>query len=287
MMNKHTQTFLGCNADYQKGDVVIFGVPFDGTVSFRPGARFGPSFIRNESFGLETFSPYSNRDLSDYKIFDGGDLELPFGNAKRVLDMVEEYTEKVLNDGKKFLMMGGEHLITLGAVKAVLKHYPQVHIIQFDAHADLRTEYLGEELSHSTVMRRIWDLVGDGRIHQFGIRSGERQEFEFAKKHTDLHKFDLEDFADTVNQLKGRPVYFTLDLDVLDSSVFCGTGTPEAGGLTFKELLDGVLQLNRLKIIGCDINELAPHYDQSGSSTAAACKIIREILLQISGKGGY
>lgn len=281
-MNKNVQSFIACEAEYDAAEIVVFGVPFDGTTSFRPGTRFGPSAIRNESFGIETYSPYCDRDLTDYSIFDGGDLELPFGNTERVLDMTREYTERVLSDGKLPVMLGGEHLVTLGTVRAVLKKYPDLHIVHFDAHTDLRTHYLGEELSHSTVMKQIWNLVGDKRIHQFGMRSGERYEFEFAREHTCLHKFDLMDFSDTVKLLKGKPVYFSLDLDVLDPSIFCGTGTPEAGGVSFKELLDAVLRLHELDIVGCDINELSPHYDQSGTSTAVACKIVREILLQIA-----
>lgn len=281
-MNKNIQSFIACEAEYDAAEIVVFGVPFDGTTSFRPGTRFGPSAIRNESFGIETYSPYCDRDLTDYSIFDGGDLELPFGNTERVLDMTREYTERVLSDGKLPVMLGGEHLVTLGTVRAVLKKYPDLHIVHFDAHTDLRTDYLGEELSHSTVMKQIWNLVGDKRIHQFGMRSGERYEFEFAREHTCLHKFDLMDFSDTVKLLKGKPVYFSLDLDVLDPSIFCGTGTPEAGGVSFKELLDAVLRLHELDIVGCDINELSPHYDQSGTSTAVACKIVREILLQIA-----
>lgn len=281
-MNKNIQTFLACESDYQTAEVVLFGAPFDGTTSFRPGTRFGPSAIRNESFGIETYSPYCDRDLMEYQIFDGGDLELPFGNTERVLGQIENYTRRVLEDGKAFVMLGGEHLITLGAMRAVLQSYPDVHIIHLDAHTDLRTEYLGEALSHSTVMKQVWNLVGDGRIHQFGIRSGEKYEFDFAQEHTCLHKFDLTGFSKTVAQLKGKPVYVSLDLDVLDPSIFCGTGTPEAGGVTFKELLEAILQLHQLDIVGCDINELSPHYDPSGSSTAVACKITREILLQIT-----
>lgn len=280
-MNKNIQTYLACEADYEEAQLVLFGVPFDGTTSFRPGTRFGPSAIRSESFGLETYSPYCNRDLVDYQIFDGGDLELPFGNTKRVLGLIETYTAKLLVDNKRFIMLGGEHLITLGALRAVVKRYPDVHIIHLDAHTDLRTEYLGEELSHSTVIRQIWQLVGDGKIHQFGIRSGEKYEFEFAQAHTNLHKFDLDGFEETIAQLKGKPVYVTLDLDVLDPSIFCGTGTPEAGGITFKELLKAILQLSPLNIVGCDVNELSPHYDQSGTSTAVACKVTREMILQI------
>ncbi len=280
-MNKNIQTFIACDKEYNEANIVLFGVPFDGTTSFRPGTRFGPAAIRNESFGIETYSPYSNQDLVDLSVFDNGDLELPFGNTGKVLSITEEFTSQILTDGKIPVMLGGEHLITLGAVRAALKKHPDLHIIHFDAHTDLRTDYMGEELSHSTVMRQIWNLVGDGRIHQFGIRSGERYEFEFANTHTNLHKFDLNEFKNSLLQLMDKPVYFSLDLDVLDPSVFPGTGTPEAGGVSFKELMEAVLRLHKLNIVGCDINELSPHYDQSGASTAAACVVIREILLQL------
>lgn len=281
-MDKNIQTFLACEAAFDDAKTVLFGAPFDGTTSFRPGTRFGPSAIRSESFGIETYSPYCDRDLTDCAIYDGGDLELPFGNTERVLSMIEDYTEQVLSANKRFVMLGGEHLVTLGALRAVCRRYPDLHIIHLDAHTDLRTDYLGEELSHSTVLYHAWKLVGDGRVFQFGIRSGEKYEFEFAKQHTTLRKFDLQSFEETVKALEGKPVYFTLDLDVLDPSIFCGTGTPEAGGVTFKELMDALLQLNRLNIVGCDINELSPHYDHSGTSTAVACKVTREILLQLT-----
>lgn len=281
-MDKNIQTFLACEAAFSDAKTVLFGAPFDGTTSFRPGTRFGPSAIRSESFGIETYSPYCDRDLTDCAIYDGGDLELPFGNTERVLSMIEDYTEQVLSAGKRFVMLGGEHLVTLGSLRAVCRRYPDLNIIHLDAHTDLRTDYLGEALSHSTVLYHAWKLVGDGRIFQFGIRSGEKYEFEFAKQHTTLRKFDLQGFEETVKALEGKPVYFTLDLDVLDPSIFCGTGTPEAGGVTFKELMQAILQLNRLNIVGCDINELSPHYDHSGTSTAVACKVTREILLQLT-----
>ncbi len=280
-MNRNVTTFIGCDKTYEESDIVLFGAPFDGTTSFRPGTRFAPTAIRNESFGIETYSPYSDRDLEDINVFDGGELDFPFGNPSKVLDMIEEYTDKVLSDNKLPFMIGGEHLVTLGAIRAVIKKYPDLHVIHFDAHTDLRDEYLGEELTHAGVIKQVWNLIGDDKIHQFGIRSGERSEFEFAKTHTRLHKFDLEGFEQTVEELKGKNVYFTLDLDVLDPSCFWGTGTPEAGGVSFKELLNAVLQLENINVVGCDVNELAPHYDQSGASTALACKIIREILLSL------
>ena len=283
-MTKNIQTFISCDADFESADIVLFGAPFDGTTSFRPGTRFGPSAIRNESFGIETYSPYQDRDLSEMSVCDIGDLELPFGNTEKVLDMIEETADEILDAGKIPVMFGGEHLITLAAVSAALKKYPDLHIIHLDAHTDLRDEYLGEKLSHSTVIRRIWEKVGDGRIHQFGIRSGEKYEFEFANEHTEIHKFNFDGFNETIERLKGKPVYFTLDLDILDPSIFCGTGTPEAGGVTFSELLNSILYLDKLNIVACDINELSPVYDQSGSSTAVACKITREILLTLKGE---
>ncbi len=284
MLNKNVETFLGCDNEYDSAKIVIFGAPFDGTTSFRPGTRFASKTMRAESYGIETYSPYQDKDLEEVEVFDGGDLELPFGNTVRVLDEIESYTKGLLQDEKIPLMIGGEHLVTLGAVRAIAKKYPNVHIIHFDAHTDLREEYLGENLSHASVIKRVWDIVGDNKIFQLGIRSGEKAEFEFAKTHTIMNKFNLDTISEVVKSLKGVPVYFTLDLDVLDPSIFPGTGTPEAGGVTFMELLNAVKQMEKLNIVGCDINELSPVYDQSGVSTAVACKILREILLVIGGK---
>ena len=286
-MKPNIETFIGCESDYGDADMVIFGAPFDSTTSYRPGARFGSSAMRHESFGLETYSPYQNRDLTDYKIFDGGDLELCFGNSKTALADIENCTEHILADHKIPVLLGGEHLVTLGSVQAVYKKYPEMHILHFDAHADLRDEYLGEPLSHACVMRRCHDLLGDGRIHQFCIRSGEREEFLFAKAHTDFHPFDFTGLEPLVCALEESrtPVYLTIDLDCLDPSVFPGTGTPEAGGVSFLQFLKAIVSAGRLNIVGADVNELAPMLDASGASTAAACKVLRELLLSIgSGK---
>ena len=284
MLNKNIETFIACDSDYENADTVIFGAPFDSTTSFRPGTRFGPSVIRSESYGIETYSPYQNRDLEDIAVMDSGDIELRIGDTEAVLAQIEERAKTILDDGKRPLMIGGEHLVTLGAFRAVAEKYPDVHIIHFDAHADLREDYLGVKNSHACVLRRCWDIIGDDRIHQFGIRSGERAEFEFAKIHTDMHPFSLEDVPSVVKELavSKKPVYFTLDLDVLDPSIFPGTGTPEAGGVMFEELRRAVTCVcSGLNIVGCDVNELSPHYDHSGVSTAVACKIIREILLAL------
>lgn len=282
MWNKNIETFLGCDNEYQESKIVLFGAPFDSTTSFRPGTRFASHTMRGESYGLETYSPYQEKDLEDYAYFDGGDLELCFGDAKQALEQIEEYATKLLNDEKLPLMIGGEHLVTLGNFRAALKKYPNIHVIHLDAHTDLREEYLGVSLSHACVMKRIWDLIGDHRIHQFGIRSGLREEFIWAKEHTDLHPFNLKDLPSFVDTLGNIPIYLSIDLDVLDPSVFPGTGTPEPGGVGFLDLLHSILLMNKLTIVGCDINELSPMLDASGTSTAVACKILRELLLALS-----
>ena len=214
-LKPNVETFLGCDAGYEDASIVLFGAPFDSTTSFRPGARFGPAAMRHESFGLETYSPYQDADLTDYAIFDSGDLELCFGSAEAALQDIEVRTETILSDGKLPMLLGGEHLVTLGAFRAVLKQNPDVHILHFDAHADLREDYLGARLSHACVLRRCHDLIGDGRIHQFCIRSGDREEFRFAANHTDMHPLTLEVLEETVVVLKksNTPVYFTIDLD--------------------------------------------------------------------------
>ena len=283
MLSKNIVNFIGCGGEYEESRIVIFGAPFDSTTSFRPGTRFGSQAIRNESYGLETYSPYQKKDLTDFKIFDSGDLELPIGDTARVLYQIEDRAGEILRDGKLPFMIGGEHLVTLGSVRAAAKKYPDLCIVHFDAHADLLQDYLGVELSHACVLRRCWELVGDDRIFQFGIRSGDREEFLWAEKgHVNMHPFDLKGISQAVDRISGKPVYFTLDLDVLDPSVFPGTGTPEAGGVTFLELLQAVLLVcGKCRVIACDVNELCPPFDQSGVSTATAGKIVREMLLAL------
>lgn len=283
MLNKNVEVFMACEKEAHEADIVLFGAPFDSTTSYRPGTRFGSSAIRRESYGIECYSPYQDKDLEDTKVMDCGDLELCFGNTKKALAQIEEQAKEILDNSAIPFMLGGEHLVTLGAFRAVLEKYPDIHIIHFDAHADLREEYLGEQLSHASVIRSCWDLVGDGRIYQFGIRSGDREEFYWAKEHVTMRKFDFEGLEEVLEKLEGTPIYFTLDLDVLDPSVFPGTGTPEPGGVTFDALRKAAEKVcSRANVVACDVNELSPHYDPSGISTAAACKIVREMLLALS-----
>ena len=283
---QNVETFIGCDASFEEAAIVLFGAPFDSTTSFRPGARFGSAAMRHESFGLETYSPYQDKDLADYKVFDSGDLELCFGSSEYALKEIEERASLIINHGKLPVLIGGEHLVTLGAVRAAVKEWKDLHIIHFDAHADLREDYLGASLSHACVMRRCHELLGDGRIHQFCIRSGDREEFRFAGQHTDMHKFDFSGLSELVTELKEKkvPVYFTIDLDCLDPSIFPGTGTPEAGGVSFMELLNAMLLVSQTNVVAADVNELAPMLDTTGVSTATAGKVLRELLLSLLGK---
>lgn len=280
-MRENLPTILGCTSDYEDAKICVFGAPFDSTTSFRPGTRFASQHIRSDSWGLETYSPYQDLDLQDAKICDCGDLELCFGHPQTALKQIETHTAQILGDGKIPCMLGGEHLVTLGSVRAAAEKYPNLCLLHFDAHTDLREDYLGERFSHATVIRRCHDLLGDGRIFQLGIRSGLREEFLWGAEHGFLHKFDLGGLTKAIERIGSRPVYFTIDLDVLDPSVFPGTGTPEPGGVQFMELLTAILHAAKLRIVGMDINELCPVYDPSGASTAVACKVLRELLLAV------
>ena len=284
-MNPQACQFIGCDKSYREADTVLFGAPYDSTTSFRPGTRFGPSAMRQESFGIETYSPAQDKDLvDDTKVFDSGDLELPFGAPEPALKMIEERTARILEDGKRPFLLGGEHLVTLGAFRAVQKKYPNIVIIHFDAHADLREDYLGNPLSHACVLRRCHDLIGDGRIFQFGIRSGTREEFAFMKSgHVTTEPFTSTTLAKVVKSIpKKTPLYLTIDMDVLDPSEFPGTGTQEAGGFSYLQLLaDMRLICSKLNVVAMDNVELSPGLDPTGRSTALACKFLRECLLAL------
>ncbi len=279
-MKAQNNCFIGCEKNFEESNAVIFGAGFDGTTSFKPGARFAPSAMREDSWYIESYSPYLDKDLEDLNIFDFGDLELPYGDKKVALRIIQNHVQKIIDANKIPIMIGGEHLVSLAPIKALSKKYDDLHIVHFDAHTDLRNEYMNEALSHATVLRRIYDQVGDNRLNQFCIRSGLKEEFEWAKKHSHLEKFTYNTLDERVEFLKNKPVYITIDLDVFDPSVFPGTGTPEPGGIDFHDMLKIIESLSKLEnVVGMDIVELSPKYDISGSSTAVACKTLRELIL--------
>ena len=267
------KNFIGACEDFNKSKIVMLGMPFDGTCTNRPGARFAPQQIRVESVGIEEYSPYFNTNLSDLNFYDAGELELPFGAPDKALKVIENNTDEIYSQNKKILGIGGEHLVTLGTVRGVLKHIDNLAIVHFDAHTDLRKQYLDVELTHSGVMYQIANLLGFENIAQIGIRSGEKEEFELMKKYsTQIYK------PEELSRFKNKDIFVTIDLDVLDPSIMSGTGTPEAGGLNYKELMEWILELKNYNVIGADIVELAPDLDPTKVSTATACKVIREVL---------
>ncbi|MDO4627641.1 MAG: agmatinase [Planctomycetia bacterium] len=282
MWNKSSDAFLECESAPEDAKIILFGAPFDSTTSYRPGSRFGSSAIRRESYGLESYSPYQDRDLTDSAILDIGDLNLPIGDTDKALNTIYAQTVEILKAEKLPFMLGGEHLVTLGAFRAVVKKFPDVGMIHLDAHADLREDYLGVTLSHACVIRRCWEIMDNGHIFQFGIRSGDREEFRWGAEHIQTQKFTLDGWSETLEKWGDKPIYLTVDLDVLDPSVFPGTGTPEPGGVSFDDLRQTVTGIcHRAHVVGCDVTELSPSYDPSGVSTAVAGKIVREMLLAL------
>jgi agmatinase len=272
-------TFISANASFEKSKIVILGCPFDGSASFRPGARFGPSAIRRASWGIETFSPYSGRDLSQLSVHDMGDLELPLGEKKMSLDLIRKALRKILSENKFPVLLGGDHLITLPIIEEILSIHSRLHLLQIDAHTDLRNDYLGEFLSHSTVMRRVIERLGEDRFFQIGIRSGTEEEFKLARKMKSIVSSDQGSLRRMVKQLQNRPVYITVDLDVVDPALLPGVGTPEPGGLTFQGFISLLKDLQPLHVIGFDITELTPDYDPTQISSITASVILREMIL--------
>ena len=283
-MRPNVENFIGCDSSYRAASIVLYGAPYDSTTSYRPGARFGPAAIRHESYGLETYSPYQNADLTDFDVFDSGDLELCFGSSEqRSGRHPRPAPPRSCTTASSRCCWAASIWSRWARCGRRWKKYPDLHIVHFDAHADLRDDYLGATSSHACVLRRCHELVGDGRIHQFCIRSGDRAEFEFAAQHTEMHKFDFTGLSELTAQLceSKVPVYLTIDLDCLDPSCFPGTGTPEAGGVSFLQLLEAIRTVTKANIIGADLNELAPTLDPTGVSTATACKVLRETLIAL------
>lgn len=276
--------FMGGDTSYEASDAVILGIPMDYTVSFRPGTRMGALSIRNVSVGIEEYSVYLDRDLGDYAYCDLGDLALPFGNVNRSLDLIEKASRQVLEDGKFPIFIGGEHLVTYPLIKPFVEKYPDLRVVHFDAHADLRTDYYGENNSHATVMHKVAEMLGPKRVYQFGIRSGTREEFLYARENTYLVLEEvLEPLKAVLDELKGKPVYVTLDIDVVDPAFAPGTGTQEAGGCTSREIIKAIHALQDLNVVGFDLVEVSPATDSSERTALLAAKLVREAILSFVG----
>nr|PZN10399.1 MAG: agmatinase [Caldicoprobacter oshimai] len=280
---RSSNRFMGSRECYDESDVIMVGAPMDYSVSYRPGARFAPQKIREVSYAIEEYSPYVDRDLSEVRFFDVGDLELPMGNIVSSLEIIQQAAREVLEDGKKPIFLGGDHLITYPVVKEVYEKYgDQLRLLHFDAHADLREEYLGERNSHASVIRLCSQFLPSKNIFQFGIRSGTREEFKWAGENLNFYPFEvLQPLKEVIDVLKPYPVYITLDIDVVDPAYACGTGTPEPGGCMPHEIFQAFRAMKGLNIVGMDLVEVNPVYDTAGVTSILAAKIIREAMLII------
>lgn len=277
-----TDRFLGFTADWDVAKWAYFGIPMDFTASFQPGSRFAPGRVREASYAIETYSLAQDRDLEDLAIVDAGDVDLPFGNVAESLRRIEETAQTILDQGRRFFALGGEHLVTLPLVRAMVRRYPDLVVVHWDAHADLRDDYLGEALSHATVLRRVSELLREKHLYQFGIRSATRDEVAYARQAVHFHPHDvLNPLTECLPELKGRPVYVTIDIDVIDPAFMPGTGTPEPGGISSREALEAVRLLSALDVVGMDLVETMPAYDISQRSAVLAAKLVREALLAI------
>jgi len=273
--------FLGSSKNYEESKILIIGVPMDYTVSFRPGTRFAYKRIKDVFNLLEDYSPFLNRSLNDKKYYDVGELDLPYGNIYKSFEKIRECTKTVLQDGKKPIFIGGEHLISAPIIREFYEFYrDELVVLHFDAHADLREEYMGENYSHASVMRRVLDFMKPENLYQFGIRSGTKEEFEWAQRNTNFYPFEVVyPLCSIIDDIRNRPIYITLDIDVVDPSCAPGTGTPEFGGISSKEILETIYILKDLNVVGMDIVEVSPPYDLSDMTSILAAKIIRESIL--------
>lgn len=279
------KTFMGSSENYEDADLVIVGAPMDYTCSFRPGARFAPDRIRTVSSAIEEFSVYLDASLEECAYFDLGDIELPIGDVTSSLDIIGRVAARIVEDGKVPLFIGGEHLISVPVAREVYRKYgDDLIFIQFDAHADLRDDYLGNRFSHASTMRRIIEFLPGRNLYQLGIRSGTREEFLYADANTNMYKFSvLEPLDKIIRQNSGRPIYISIDIDVADPSYANGTGTPEPGGISSLELIKAVCMLKGANVVGADVVEVSPEYDYSDRTSLLAAKLIREMIIGICG----
>jgi agmatinase len=278
-----TPFFLG-SCDPAEADIALFGVCWDGTSSFKAGSRFAGFAVREASFGMEEFSFYQQATLLDIKYADYGDLFLPPGQKGRVLEDITSAVREIREKGQFPIAFGGEHLLAYPLIMAAHHDHPDLAVIHFDAHADLRPDLWGDEWTHATILGRVGDKIGFQNLYQFGIRSGSKEEWDIAQQHGTLHPFTKEEIAKVLDSLGDRPVYLTCDMDVLDPSIYPGTGTPEPGGIDYATFIGGLKQLKGRRLVGMDCLELAPHYDPTGVSAIVMAKTLREMIILAGGR---
>jgi agmatinase len=274
--------FLGARPDPAGADIVLYGIPFEGRVNQRKGAFQGPGEIRRASDLIETYAPRLDGDLADLVLADAGDVQVPDLSPRDALAAVATELRQVLVPTQRWVLLGGDHTTTAAVVEVALQHYPDLRVVQFDAHPDLRTEYLGEAWNYASAMTRVLDHLGPDRLYQIGLRTGDREEW-VPPRGTRLFPGwagSAQDAAASIaEELVGQPLYVTIDIDVLDPSIVPGTGAPEPGGITVTDLLAALRHLAGARVIGFDLVEVSPRWDPSGRTGVTAAAIVRDAIL--------
>jgi agmatinase len=283
-----SNVFSGFQKSFKEADYIVLGVPFDVTSTYRTGARFGPNAIRTASLNIETYSFRSGMDVEDLRLHDLGDLHVS-ASTEQTLDMLERVVKEVLDAGKMPVAIGGEHTITLGVLKGLGKKASKTAVVSFDAHLDLRDEFMGLRLSHTTFMRRITEEAKPAKIIEVGTRAVCKEELGYAGK-AGIEFFTAQHIRKTGNeniarQLKEKlskyeSLYLSIDMDVLDPAYAPAVQNPEPDGVEMHALLDILCSLCDKRLVGFDVVEVAPNYDH-GVSAVQAAKVVFEALCSI------
>jgi agmatinase len=290
-----SNVFSGLQKPFEKADYIILGVPFDVTSTYRTGARFGPNAIRQASLNIETYSFRTGIDVEDLKLHDLGDLHIST-DTEKTLERTAMVTKDILEAGKTPAIIGGEHTITLGVVKGLGDKASKTAIVSFDAHLDLRNEFMGLKLSHTTFMRRINEKIKPGKIIEVGTRAVCKEELDYAKKAKiefftaqQIRKEGSQRIAEQLREKlsRYRNVYLSIDMDVLDPAYAPAVQNPEPEGIETHTLFDILYGICDKRATCFDVVEIAPNYDH-GTSAIQGAKTIFEILcyLEKSQKGG-
>jgi agmatinase len=273
-------------------DIAVIGVPFDGGTSYRPGARFGPMAVRQASRHLRP-GHHVELDVAPLRavqVVDAGDIPVTPYDIPTAVEQIERHASELIGGGRRAVAIGGDHTIALPLLRAVHRQHGPVALVHFDAHLDTWDTYFNASVTHGTVFRRASEdglLVDDRSIH-IGIRGPVYDREDFARdaalgfriiRAGDLDVIGVEAAADAVRRRVGdTPVYLSVDIDVLDPAFAPGTGTPESGGLTARELLRLLRSLTGLNIVGADVVEVAPAYDHAEITSLAAATVVYDLL---------
>ncbi len=281
----NVQFLSSSSTEIMPGKPALLGCPLDLTSTFRSGSDMAPEAIRIASDSIETYSPFLDMDLTDFPFSDLGDVDVSGDSVEKALEAIERTATDAIRKGARLVTLGGEHTITLPLIKAFDRVYPDLVLIHADAHTDLRDQYEGSILNHATVIKRITEIIGPRRLIQMGIRSGTREEFTWMRENGTLMKWDSSASEELYRRIDGRPVYFTLDLDVLDPACFHATGNPEPGGWFYHDMENLLEALLKTHMVAADIVELNPNLDPTQVGAITASKIVRELLLIIGRRG--